>query len=94
MGFHTVGWKQSPTTLTLLGSSYHRKGCSVTHSGTGRGCPFSVRLSGSITSLDVSPNYCEMSLASVFPGLCGLAAENKVNSSFSPFVHLGRFGMG
>lgn len=47
-----------------------------------------------ITSLDVSPNYCEMSLASVFPGLCGLAAENKVNSSFSPFVHLGRFGMG
>jgi len=48
MGFHTVGWKQSPTTLTLLGSSYHRKGCSVTHSGTGRGCPFSVRLSGSV----------------------------------------------
>lgn len=35
-----------------------------------------------------------MSLASVFPGLCGLAAENKVNSSFSPSVHLGKFGMG
>lgn len=47
-----------------------------------------------ITNHNVSPNYCEMSLASVFPDLCGLAAENNVISSFSLLVHLGRFGMG